>query len=184
MNELLSLWLPILVSSIAVFFASFLAWMVIGHHKPDWQEMPNEKLACEHLRNSGLKPGRYMFPMCQTPEQMKDPVKMELQKTGPWGTINLWPAAPNMGRNLILTFSFYALTSVFVAYLGTLSLEPGAGFSPVFQVTGTAAILAYCFGFIPNAIWFGTPLRAVLMDLADGLAFGLITGCIFGLMWP
>ncbi len=184
MQELLNLWLPVLVSSIAVFFASFLAWMVVGHHKPDWRELPDERRVGELLQNAGVQPGRYLFPLAQNREQMADPVKQQLLKSGPWGTINLFPAAPAMGRNLILTWLFYLTTSLFVAYLGTLALEPGATFLQVFQVTGTAGILAYCFGFVPNAIWFGTPLRAVLMDVLDGLTFGLLTGAVFGILWP
>lgn len=88
------------------------------------------------------------------------------------------------GKNLGLTFVFYLVTAVFVGYLGTLALKPGAGFSKVFQVTGTAAILAHCFAFMPNNIWFGTPKRAILMDVLDGVVYGLITGAVFGALWP
>ena len=35
MVELTSLWLPILLSTVALFFLSFLAWTVLPHHKPD-----------------------------------------------------------------------------------------------------------------------------------------------------
>jgi hypothetical protein len=51
-------------------------------------------------------------------------------------------------------------------------------------VTGTAAILAHCFAFMPNNIWFGTPKRAILMDVLDGVVYGLITGAVFGALWP
>ena len=115
---------------------------------------------------------------------MENETKKALVASGPWGTINVWRGAPNMGRNLALTFLFYFVTAVFVGYLGTLALEPGAGFSKVFQVTGTAAILAHCFAFMPNNVWFGTPKRGVLMDVLDGGVYSLITGAIFGAMWP
>lgn len=83
-----------------------------------------------------------------------------------------------------LTFFFYFVTAVFIAYLGTLALEPGAGFSKVFQVIGTAAIPAHCFAFMPNNIWFGTPRRGILLDVLDGIVYSIITGVIFGAMWP
>ena len=54
----------------------------------------------------------------------------------------------------------------------------------VFQFTGTAGIMAYCFASIPMDICFGKPLRNVLACLADGVAYGLITGAIFAAMWP
>ena len=41
--SLASLWLPILVSAVAVFFVSFLAWMVLPHHKKDINAIADEK---------------------------------------------------------------------------------------------------------------------------------------------
>ena len=66
MSELATLWLPILLSSIAVFFASFLAWVVIGHHTPDWREIPEEGNVIDFIRAQGLRPGQYVFPMART----------------------------------------------------------------------------------------------------------------------
>jgi len=83
-----------------------------------------------------------------------------------------------------LTLVCYLVTAAFVACPGTLALEPGAGSSKVFQVTGTAAILAYCFAFISNNIWFGTPKHAILMDVLDGVVYSPITGAVFGVMRP
>ena len=184
MSELVSLWLPILVSAVAVFFASFLAWVVIGHHNPDWKELPEEGATMDFLQKSGIKPGQYIFPLARTKEQMADEGKAQRIASGPWGIVNIWAGQINMGRNLAQSFTFYLVTSLFIAYLGTLALDPGAGFSKVFQVTGTAGILAYAFGVVPNAIWFGTHLRPLLMDIVDGVCFGLITGLVFAAMWP
>jgi hypothetical protein len=184
MAELAGLWLPILVSAIAVFFASFLAWVVIGHHHPDWNELPDEGDVMGYIQKSGIKPGLYLFPMLRSKQQMVDPGKQERMESGPWGTMNIMARQASMGRNLMQTFTFYLVTSVFIAYLGTLALDPGADFSKVFQVTGTAGILAYAFGSIPNAIWFGSHLRPALMDVIDGICFGLVTGAVFGFLWP
>ena len=184
MSELATLWLPILLSSVAVFFASFLAWVVIGHHTPDWREIPDEGDVVDFIRSQGLRPGQYIFPIARTKEAMADEAKQQRITSGPWGTLNIWSSQANMGRNLLRTFVFYLVTSFFIAYLATLALEPGATFSKVFQVTGTSGILAYAFGHIPNSIWFGTHRRPLLMDVIDGIAFGLITGLIFAAFWP
>ena len=56
MSELATLWLPILLSGIAVFFASFLAWVVIGHHAPDWSEIPDEGNVIDFIR-AGIEAG-------------------------------------------------------------------------------------------------------------------------------
>lgn len=184
MEELSALGLPILAAGVSVFLASFVAWVVIGHHKPDWSELPEEEATVELLQRSGAKAGLYIFPMARTQEQLSDPVKQQRIESGPWGTVNMWARPASMGRNLLQSFVFYLTTSIFVGYLGTLSLDPGAEFLEVFQVTGTAGILAYAFGGIPNAIWFGTHFRAALMDVIDGICFGLITGLIFASLWP
>lgn len=183
MNELATLWLPILLSSIAVFFASFLAWVVIGHHTPDWREIPEEGEVIDFIRSQGLRPGQYIFPMARTKEAMADEAKQQRMTSGPWGTLNVWSRQVNMGRNMLQSFIFYLVTSVFIAYLGTLALDAGATFSKVFQVTGTAGILAYAFGHVPNSIWFGTHCRPMLMDIIDGVCFGLVTGVIFAAFW-
>ena len=115
---------------------------------------------------------------------MADEVKKQRILSGPWGTLNIWSRQVNMGRNLLQSFVFYLVTSFFVAYLGTLALEPESAFSKVFQVTGTAGILAYAFGHVPNSIWFGTHRRPMWMDVIDGVCFGLITGLIFAAFWP
>jgi len=184
MSELAALWLPILLSSIAVFFASFLAWVVIGHHVPDWREIPEEGKVVDFIRAQGMRPGQYVFPMARSKEAMADPEKQQRMTSGPWGTLNVWSHQVNMGSNLLKSFTFYLVTSFFVGYLGTLALDAGATFSKVFQVTGTAGILAYAFGHVPNSIWFGTHRRPMLMDILDGVCFGLLTGLIFAAFWP
>lgn len=181
MEMLISLWLPILVSSVVVFIASFLAWMVLPHHKKDWAKLDGEADFIKSIGDQKIKPGRYMFPFYATPEEMKSEEFQKKWKEGPVGILHVWRGCGNMGMNMALTFVFYFIVSLFIAYLGSLSLEQGASFSKVFQVTGTAGILAYCCGGIPNSIWFQ---QKFLSNLCDGIAYGLITGAIFGMMWP
>ncbi len=57
-------------------------------------------------------------------------------------------------------------------------------FAKVFQVTGTAGILAYCFASFPNDLWFQKKRRAILTGWIDGVVFALITGAIFASLWP
>ena len=60
----------------------------------------------------------------------------------------------------------------------------GAPFTDVFRITGTAALMAHTFGGIPHAIWFKRKFGAVVNDVLDGIAYGLLTGLVFGWMWP
>ena len=188
MGFLAELWLPILVSSVLVFIASALAWMVSPHHKQDWKGLPNEDGFLEALRANNTPAGQYIFPFCgdhkATAEAMKDPEKKKKWEAGPHGSLYLRAAPPNMGRNLGLMFAFYIVVGVFVAYLGNLSLGEDPEYLKVFQVTGCAAVMAYCLGFIPGAIWFGRTLRSTVMDLIDGVVYGLLTAGTFGWLWP
>jgi hypothetical protein len=178
-----SLWLAILVSAVVVFFASWIAWMILPHHGADWKGLPNEDGFFESLQGLQVQPGQYMFPYCSSAD-WKDPETKKRWEAGPHGILNLWSGIPPFGGNLAKIFIFYLVVSLFVGYLGTLALGPGADFMKVFQVAGTAGVLAYVFGRIPNDIWFRTPGRCVLMSILDGLAYGLLTGVVFGLFWP
>ena len=51
-----ALWLPILVSTVLVFVASSLVWMVLAHHKSDASRMPDEAAALEALGRQNLRP--------------------------------------------------------------------------------------------------------------------------------
>jgi hypothetical protein len=89
-----------------------------------------------------------------------------------------------MGPKMIGSFIVYLIVSLFIAYLCSQTLLHGASFGKILQVAGTAGVLAYCFARIPNDIWFNTPKRAVITSTIDGVVYGIITGLIFGWLWP
>lgn len=183
MEMLFALWLPIVLCALALFFASFLAWAVLPHHKPDLRRWPDEDRLLAFVRESGAAPGLYLFPLIEDKDMKADWAKQRYE-TGPWGMMNLWPAKPNMGRNMLMTVLYFLVVSFFIAYVGAAALAPGATFGQVFQILGTTAVLAYAAGGILNEIWFTKPFRAKLMNLIDGVAYGVITGLIFALLWP
>jgi hypothetical protein len=189
MVTLADLWLPILVSAVAVWFAGALAWMMLPHHKGDFKQLPNEDAAMSAVRNLGIPPGMYFFPHMRDCNKSKtDPVAKEKFERGPHGLLQIWrPDAfggARMARNMLLICVVYIVVGVFVAYLATLSLDRGSEFVKVFQLTGAAAVMAYCFASLPQDICLGKPARNVLANLADGVAFGLITGAVFAWLWP
>lgn len=57
-------------------------------------------------------------------------------------------------------------------------------FWKVFQVTGTAALLAYCFATFPGDLWFQKKRRAMITDWIDGVVYALITATVFACLWP
>ena len=86
-----------------------------------------------------------------------------------------------MGANIACTLAFFLIASFCIAYLATIGLRQESDFMDVFRFVGTAGILTFCAGGIPNRIWFKRKMRG---DLLDGLVYGLLTGLIFASLWP
>jgi hypothetical protein len=196
MEFLTHLWLPIVASAAAVWIASFLAWMVVGHHKNDWKEVPNEQEFIDTIKRMGIPAGSYGFPefrKCEGLSKEQKKAKWEEMQKSPMGLLRVWGPI-SMGKNMLLTLLVYLAVSVLVGYLGWNTLLHGGmpvgelsarpDFAKVMQVLGTAGILAYCFAGLPNDIWFQKSGRQVLTNLIDGVVFGLITGAVFGWLWP
>lgn len=191
MEFLTHLWLPILASAAAVWLASSLAWMVIGHHKNDWKTIPDENKFIDALERMSIPAGTYGFPEFRRAKGLSKDEKMALwenMQKRPMGLLRVWGPI-NMGRNMVLTFLIYLLTSTLIAYLAWNAL-PHAGdavrpaFAKIMQVVGTAGVLAYCIASLPNDIWFQRSLREVITHTIDGIALGLITGAVFAWLWP
>lgn len=179
------LWLPIAVATVLVFVASNLVWMVLPHHKSDMRRLPDEPAALDALGKQGLKPGVYRFPWAGSMKEAKEPAFVEKLSRGPVGFLTIAPAGPfGMGRALGLWIAYLIVIGVCVAYLTGRVLPPGSPYLQVFRVAGTVAFLAYSGAHVPGAIWFGRPLGSALKDVADGLAYGLLTAGAFGWLWP
>ncbi len=210
MELLLPLWLPILLSAGAVWFVSIIASTVLPHHKRDFiglsgtTDTPGslgtpgtpgtpgtsaEDAFMDYLRRSGIKPGNYLFPDCHAPGAMKSEKVQKAWEQGPVGHLSVWKTPLTMGDKMIGTFLVYLVASVLIAYLTRLAVPsapggPGTSFARVFQVAGTAGILAYSFSFVPNALWWGSYRRTIVANILDGVVYGLMTGAIFAWRWP
>ena len=63
MIPLTTLWLPILLSTVIVFFASFIMHTVLAYHKSDYRKLPDEDRVTDAMRTAGVAPGAaYYFP--------------------------------------------------------------------------------------------------------------------------
>jgi hypothetical protein len=114
---LLQLWLPILVTTVVLFFTSFLAWVVLPHHKPDVRRWPSEDALLDFIRSSGGQPGEYLFPLIDEKDMKEDWAKKRYAD-GPWGMVNVWAQQPNMGLNMVKTVLFFLVVSILVGYVG------------------------------------------------------------------
>ena len=184
MELLIPLWLPILLSAVVIWVISAIVWMALPHHKQDFIALPDEDGFMDYVRKSGIKPGNYVFPDFRDPKAMKSEKIQKALEEGPVGHLSVWPTPVTMGGKLVATFIVYLVVSTLIAYLTRVALSGPAPFAKVFQVAGTAGILAYCFSFIPNAVWFGSYKRTIVANIVDGIVYGLITGAIFAWRWP
>lgn len=185
MVSMMHLWLPILLSAVAVFVASSIVHMVLKFwHSSDYHSFSNDDEIRAAIRNGNPAPGMYMLPKFEM-EDMKKPETIEKFKQGPVGIVMLRPnGAINMGANLLQWFLFCLLTSYFCAYVGISTLLAGAPAEQVFRVIGTAGIMVFAIGVIPNGIWGGQPWKIVFKAVIDGIIYGLIIGAIFAWLWP
>ncbi len=182
--SLVSLWLPILLSAVIVFVAAFIAWTVLPHHRSDWVQAPNEDSLLQALRGLNLERGQYLFPYQQGGSGAKAEEAKAKLKEGPRGSLIIWDI-PNMGKNLAFYFLFCLGVSFMVGYVGyAAGIPAGEEYLHVFRVLGTVAFVAYSAAEVPQAIWFGHTWSSVWKSVIDGLVFGLLTGGVFGWLWP
>ena len=184
MALLIPLWLPILLSAVAIWFISAIVWMALPHHKQDFVGLADEDGFMDYIRRSGIKPGNYVFPDFRGREAMKSEKMQKALSEGPVGHLSVWQMPVTMGGKMVATFIVYLAVSTLIAYLTRVALPGPAEFAKVFQIAGTAGILAYSFSFIPNALWFGAYKRTIIASFIDGIVFGLITGAIFAWRGP
>ena len=64
MVTLPALWLPILLSAVAVFIASSIIHMVLQYHNTDFRKLPDEEAARRAVAALKLAPGDYSMPYC------------------------------------------------------------------------------------------------------------------------
>lgn len=185
MEFLTQLWLPIVLSGVVVFFMSALVWTVMPHHKKDWKGLPNEEAVLAALRQSPPPPGQYAMPFIFDPKLREDPVMKERIARGPNGYLTVIPSGnPAMGPMLARSLVFNLITSLLVGYVAWHALGAGAAYLNVFRIVGATSMMSYVLAMAPESIWFGRPWRTFWLQAVDAVAYGLVTGGIFGWLWP
>jgi len=180
-----TLWLPCVVSAIAVFIASAVAHMVLKHHKADYRGLPNEDAFAEPMGKMGLTPGIYMHPYCPDPGKMKEPAVQARYVKGPVALISVLPSgAPNMGKHLGLWFGFCLFVSFLVAYIARHTLPLETPPLKIWQITGAVAFAGYALGDLQDMIWKGQPVGNTVRGMIDAAIYAVLTGLVFRLLWP
>ena len=102
MVPLASLWLPIVLSAVLVFLASWIIHMFLPNHRRDFAKLPNEDALLDALRSMNIPSGQYLAPYANTAAQMKQPEYAEKRKRGPSLFLTLIAGGDTgMGKSLL-----------------------------------------------------------------------------------
>ncbi len=185
MTGLAVLWLPILLSAVGVFVVSSAIHMATPWHKSDYPKMPNEDKVRDALRPLAIPPGDYVVPRPANRGEMGSPAFAEKMKQGPVLMLTVMPNGPaQMGKSLGLWFLYSVVVGFFAACVAGLALPPGADFGRVVQFAGVTAFAAYALGLWQMSIWYRRAWTTTIKATVDGLIYALLTGAIFGWLWP
>lgn len=185
MVTMLSLWLPVLLSAVVVFAASSVIHMFLGYHSGDHRPLPGEEGVATALRAANVPPGNYMMPYAGSMKAMNTPEYQERVARGPVAMVTVLPAGgTGLGKQLGAWFVFAVAVSLMAAYVAGRAVPPGGPYLEVFRFAGTTAFAAYAVGTWSESIWYGRKWSTTLKNTLDGLIYALLTGGIFGWLWP
>jgi hypothetical protein len=185
MTVLNTLWLPILLSSVLVFVASFIIHMALPWHKGDYAKLPDEEKAMNSLRPFAPPPGDYMVPRCSSMDEMKSPEFAEKLNRGPVMILTVMPNGPvPMGRNLTLWFLYLVVVSFFAAYVTCHAIPSWAGHARVIRFTGVTSFLGYSAALWQMSIWYRRSWSTTIKSTVDGFIYAALTAVTFGWLWP
>jgi hypothetical protein len=184
MVSLAALWLPILLSAVVVFVASSIIHMALRWHAADFKKFPSEDAVLDTLRPFNLPAGDYVAPLPESMAHMNSPEFKANVERGPRVMLTVLGRENSMVRNLAVWFVYLLVVGVFAAYVAGLALGAGADYLAVFRLTGTVAFAGYALALWQSWIWYSRSLGYTVRTTIDGLVYALLTGGVFGWLWP
>jgi hypothetical protein len=185
MTPMSQLWLPILLSFVAVFVVSSIIHMASPWHKSDYPRLANEDAVMDALRPLAIPPGDYMFPRPASMAEMKSPEFTEKLKRGPKVVMTVMPNGnPGMTGNFVGWVIFILIVTLFAAHLAATLLAPAADGMRVFHTVALITFASYAFALWPLSIWYNRAWNITIKGSVDGLIYGVVTGLVFMWLWP
>lgn len=185
MVDLLSLWLPMLVSAVFVFIVSSIIHMFLPYHRSDFKKVPSEDEVMEGLRKFDIPPGDYFLPNGGGPEAMKSEAFKEKCNLGPVAIMTvIGRGMPGMGKSLTQWFLYIVVVSIFAGYMARIGLGADTHYLTAFRFAGTTAFAGYSLALLQNSIWYHRSWCATIKSMFDGLLYALVTAGVFGWLWP
>ena len=185
MIPIADLWLPILASAVIAFIASSIIHMAPLWHRSEFPALPDQDRLQDALRPFNLRPGEYMLPRAKSMKDCTTPEFEEKLKRGPVLIMTVVPNGPfSMRKPLTQWFVYTLVVGVLAAYVAGATLPAGAEYLSVFRIAGVTAFIAYAVGLWQQSIWYNRPWSTTAKLALDGLIYGLLTGGVFGWLWP
>jgi len=186
MTAVFALWLPILVSAVAVFVLSSIIHMTPLWHKSDYPLYPNQDRVLDALRPIGIPPGDYMLPRAATTAEMRSPEFLEKMKRGPAVIMTVLPPwSGSMVSNLSQWFVYCLVVSLFAGYIAGAAFPPGtATFGAICRFAGTTAFIGYTLALWQMSIWYRRAWSMTLKGTLDGIIYAAVTCAVFAWLWP
>ena len=184
MISITALWLPILLAAVAVFAVSSIIHMFLGYHWNDMRRLPQQDTLLDAIRGMNVPHGDYALPKCDNMKDMRSPEFKQKMERGPLVLMTVSGGGMAMGKSLAQWFIYLLVIGVFCAYIAGRELTFGAPYLAVFRLTGFAAFMGYAMALPQAAIWYRRNWRMTIVTMFDGLVFALLTGGMFGWLWP
>ncbi|MBL0177960.1 MAG: hypothetical protein IPP98_02390 [Gemmatimonadetes bacterium] len=180
-----SLWLPILLASVAVFLVSTLVHTVFPWHKSDYPGVPDEAKVRAALGPMAIPPGDYMVPRCTDMKEMGSPEFLAKMNEGPVVLMTVRRNGPiTMTGTFVQWFIFLLVVNTIRAYVASRALTTGAPYLEVFRFVGVTGFVAYAAGVWPITIWYGRGVGLAVKATFDALLYATVAAGVFGWRWP
>ena len=184
LQEILSVWLPTVVSAVAVFIASSLVHMVARWHANDQSKLPNEDAVMDALR--GAPPGEYRMPFGASMEEMKSPAFIEKAKRGPMGIVGISGGdfQEVFQRALQLWFVYCLVVSFLSGHIAHVALHGNADTHDIVHTVGLIAFMGYGMALAQQSIWGPKKWWPTAKGMIDALIYAAVTAGVFVWLWP
>ena len=184
MIPIASLWLPILLSAVAIYLVSTVIHMFLGYHWNDLRAPAQQDAVLDALRGLNVQPGDYALPKPDSMKLFRSPEFKAKVERGPLVMMTVSPGGMAMGKSLGQWFAYLLVVSFCCAYIASRELQAGAQYLAVFRLTGFSAFMGYALALPQASIWYRRNWRMTLVTMFDGLVFAALTGGVFGWLWP
>jgi len=185
MVSIFSLWLPIVLSAVAVFIISSFIHMALPYHKSDFKKLPSENEIIDALGKFNLPEGEYMFPYSTDSKERNSKEFKDKMNKGPLGILTVFPSGQmEMSSSLVMWFVYCLIVGIMAAYISGRALTPGVTYLSVFRFVGATSFIGYGLALMQDSIWYRRSWATTVKNLFDALIYALFTAGFFGWLWP